>query len=587
MEKAAGELSEARDLHHGTGNAWGEARTLCSLARLERRRGDLVAAQAAVAASLELVESLRGSLSTPGLRTSLSGSLREAFELDVDLKMELERREPGRGHAGEALAASERARARTLLELLREAGADIRQGVDPALREREQSIEERLNAKASRQVEVLSGNALEPQKEAARHEVETLLRELEGVQAEIRLHNPRYAALTQPRPIALSEIQALLDGRTLLLEYALGDERSFLWAVGRDSLAAFELPPRAEIEAVARTVYDQMRIVRAGSPPEPQAAARLSHMLLGAVAPQLGDKRLAIVADGALQYIPFAALPDPADRGAGGGAAPLLARHEVVDLPSASVLAVERGAHAGRVAAPRLAAIFADPVFDRADPRLRSAGPLAPQAAARPGTLRGGGGSIPLERLPATRREAEAIAALAPAGQVLLALDFRASRAAALAPELADFRILHFATHGLIDTATPALSGLVLSRVAADGSPQNGFLGLEDVYNLHLSADLVVLSGCDTALGREIRGEGLVGLTQGFFYAGARRMVASLWPVQDRATALLMTGFYRAMLVEGLPPAAALRAAQLAVWRQALFRAPVFWAPFVLLGDWD
>jgi CHAT domain-containing protein len=155
-----------------------------------------------------------------------------------------------------------------------------------------------------------------------------------------------------------------------------------------------------------------------------------------------------------------------------------------------------------------------------------------------------------------------------------------------LGGELRPFRIVHFATHGMIDAQTPALSGLVLSRVGEDGQAREGFLSLNDVYNLQLGADLVVLSGCETALGREIRGEGLVGLTQGFFYAGAARVVASLWRVQDRATAELMGRFYAAMLREGKTPAAALREAQLAVRRERRWRDPYYWSAFVLQGDW-
>jgi CHAT domain-containing protein len=224
-------------------------------------------------------------------------------------------------------------------------------------------------------------------------------------------------------------------------------------------------------------------------------------------------------------------------------------------------------------------AVLADPVFAAEDPRL----------ALQDGTRAAGGSSrstASFHRLPWSRREAEAIAAVVPAGRSLLALDFRASRATALAPELSGYRIVHFATHGIIDSRTPALSGLMLSRVDEQGAPQEGFLGLRDVYNLRLSADLVVLSGCETALGRQVQGEGLVGLTQGFLYAGARQVVASLWRIEDRATAELMSHFYRGLLVEGRAPAAALRQAQLAIRDDKRWRSPYYWSGFVLQGDW-
>jgi CHAT domain-containing protein len=232
-------------------------------------------------------------------------------------------------------------------------------------------------------------------------------------------------------------------------------------------------------------------------------------------------------------------------------------------------------------------AVLADPVFTAADPRVPPAAGrrLGPASGAEP-RLRGEPAAAPFPRLPWTRREAQAIAAIAPAGETLLALDFQASRETALSPAMARYRIVHFATHGVIDTRTPALSGLMLSRVGERGAPREGFLGLGDIYNLQLGADLVVLSGCETALGKQVRGEGLVGLTQGFLYTGARQVVASLWRVEDRATAELMSRFYKGLLIERRSAPAALRLAQLAVRQDRRWRSPYYWSGFVAQGDW-
>lgn len=258
---------------------------------------------------------------------------------------------------------------------------------------------------------------------------------------------------------------------------------------------------------------------------------------------------------------------------------PILFRHEVVNLPSASVLAVQRRALKRRPSASLDVAVLADPVFDQRDPRVRN--PTSSHAGAHPPT-----GTLKLERLPSTREEAEAIEALLPRGHVLTALDFAASRSLVLDRRLGEYRIVHLATHGLINARNPELSGLALSMVDEKGQPRDGFVRLHDLYNLELRADLVVLSGCQMALGKEVRGEGLVGLTRGFMYAGVPRVVAGLWRVQDRVTAELMKRFYRSMLVDGLRPAAALRAAQLSIERERQWRDPYYWAPFVLQGDW-
>jgi CHAT domain-containing protein len=189
-------------------------------------------------------------------------------------------------------------------------------------------------------------------------------------------------------------------------------------------------------------------------------------------------------------------------------------------------------------------------------------------------------------RLRFSRQEADEITRLAPEEKRFEALDFAASRATAMSADLGQYRIVHFATHGLINNQHPELSGMVLSLVDEQGHPQNGFLRLYDIYNLRLGADLVVLSACQTALGKEIKGEGLVGLTRGFMYAGAPRVVASLWRIDDRATAEFMKRFYQAMLGEGLRPAAALRAAQVSMWKERRWQSPHYWAAITFQGEW-
>jgi CHAT domain-containing protein len=312
-----------------------------------------------------------------------------------------------------------------------------------------------------------------------------------------------------------------------------------------------------------------------------------------------------IVATGALEYVPFAALPLPEGGDAVNATNTLIAQHEIVEAPSASVLATLRREATGRRRPRYAVAVVADPVFDPEDPRVgrlahgstgQSSGSRPPAAAsATVGTsyltsravelLSEQRGGIILARLPFSRDEARTITTLASPNKTFNATDFRASRAAVLGAALEDYRIVHFATHGLIDTERPELSGLVLSLVNDRGLPQDGFLRLQDIFNMRLNAELVVLSACETALGKEIRGEGLVSLTRGFMYAGAPRVVASLWRVSDVATAELMKKFYAAMLQRHLAPAAALRSAQLEMRSDARWASPYFWAGFVLQGD--
>ena len=166
------------------------------------------------------------------------------------------------------------------------------------------------------------------------------------------------------------------------------------------------------------------------------------------------------------------------------------------------------------------------------------------------------------------------------------ALDFEANRATAMSDQLSQYRYVHFATHGLADSERPELSTIVLSLYDEQGRPQDGFLRAHEVYNLNLPAEMVTLSACETGLGKLTKGEGLVSLTRGFMYAGAARVVVSLWSVNDRATAELMTKFYRRVLIEGERPASALRSAQVEMWRDKRWGAPYYWAAFTLQGEW-
>jgi CHAT domain-containing protein len=600
------------------------------IARGERAQGNLAEAQSQIEAALAILESVRSKIASQQLRASYLASNRDFYEFYVDLLMRLHQRQPSDGHDAAAIEAGERARARSLLETLVEARADIRQGVDASLLERERNLQQRLNAKAERLTQLLSGKHTEEQAVAAKKEVEDLLTQYQEVQAQIRYTSPRYAALTQPQPLGLKEIQQqVLDDDTLLLEYALGEERSFLWAVTPTSISSFELPKRAEIETVARRVYDLMKVsnIRADKE-QTEMRTALSRMLLGPVAGQLGKKRLLIVADGALQFVPFAALPKPVNSGQWtvdskrkvGNCSlttdhcPLILDHEIVSLPSASVLAVLRREVAGRQPAAKLAAVLADPVFEKNDPRVKArdarrktqdarpktsdskkepaATDANPQSAIRnpqPDTLTRSARQVGLNgfrRLAQSRREADALVALTPAGQSLKAVDFDASKPVALSKALSQYRIVHFATHGLVNSEHPELSGLVLSLVNEQGEAQDGFLRLHDIYNLGLGADLVVLSACQTALGKEIKGEGLVGLTRGFMYAGATGVAASLWDVSDLGGARLMKRFYEGLLKKGLKPAAALRAAQLSLWKEARWKPAYYWAGFLFQGEW-
>lgn len=577
--KALDYLNEARTISTAIGDRATQASVLYELARLESDRGNLVDAGKLIAEATDTIESVRVNLKSQKLRASFLASVRKYYDFQIEVLMKLHQQRPEEGFNARALQISEKSRARSLLELLREARAEIRQGVEPSLIEREETLRRLIAEKAEEQTRLLSGKHTDEKAQDVARELEALTTEYDGVQSRIRQTSPRFAALVEPAPIGVAAIQKqVLDENTLLLEYALGEQKSFVWAVTPDSVKSYELPGRAAIEQEAKQYYQLLSDRNANLPPD--APANLSRMLLAPVAGELKQKRLVIVGEGVLQYLPFAALLSPDSR-------PLIVDHEIVTLPSASVLAVLREEFANRKPASRSVAVLADPVFSANDVRLNLKASHTEGSSLWNDAQRSAGesGLDSLVRLRFSRQEADQIARLANDGRSLKALDFSANRAAAMDTRLSDYRIVHFATHALLNNQHPDLSGIVLSLVDEQGRTQNGFLRLYDIYNLKLNADLVVLSACQTALGKEIKGEGLMGLTRGFMYAGAPRVVASLWRIDDRATAEIMKRFYTAMLKDGLSPSAALRAAQLSMLHDPRFQSPHFWAPFTLQGE--
>jgi len=596
---ASGEPERALEYYHKAlsfsrkvGDRNGEAATLLGMAGAERQRSELERARNHIEHALDMIEDLRTKPASDDLRSAYFATKQNYYDFYVDLLMELHRLHPAAGHDAEALAASERARARSLLDTLLESGADLRRGADQTLLRREQELERAINARGLRRKRLLAGASPAGQV-AAERELQDLLREYDRVRAGIRVSNPRYAALTQPRPLSAVEIQTrVLDGETLLLEYHLGEKRSFLWAVTSDSMTSFELPEQARIENTARLAHDLLTVShkRRFRGQTERVLAALSDMLLGPVAEQLGNKRLLIVSEGVLQYIPFAALPIPVPSGNRAEPTPLGVENEIVSMPSVSTLEVLRSQLAEREPPPGMLAVLADPVFQSEDPRVRASRDASSsgESSARSRSEHPPSEEQRVERLPFSREEAEGILALVPATEMSFkALGFDANKQTATSDELGRYRIVHFATHGNLNTEFPELSGLVLSLVDPQGRSQDGFLRTHEIYKLNLTADLVVLSACQTALGEEIRGEGLVGLTRGFMYSGAAQVVISLWNVNDEATAELMIHFYRHMLGESrLRPAAALSAAQASIREDPRWQAPYFWAGFVIQGEW-
>lgn len=587
-------------------NKNGEAMMRYRVAVVQRKLGQTEEARRNITAALEIVETIRGKIASTDLRSSYFSTVQEYYDLYIELLMREHQGRPSDHLNFTALQISEQARARGLLDLLHEAKADVRQGVDTNLLAREKELLELINGKAAQQQQAFGDPKKAELAKSLGEEIARLSDEYEALQASIRRSNPRYAGLAQTASLTLPDLQKSLDPQTLLLEYKLGNERSYLWLVSQTGLESFELPPRAQIEGLARQFYESLternRSVKGETPARKQSriqtaaekleavSGQLTQMVLGPVAKSIGDKRLVIVADGALQYVPFAVLVNTVTGPGNGGAS--MTVNEIISLPSIAVLAQLRRESLRQGSPAKMVAVFADPVFESDDPRLQKGFQKKVELQSNSTITQSlpdfdfgdNGGGLP--RLFASREEGKAIMALAPRNTSYAALDFEANRERALSMEVNQYRVLHFATHALLNTARPQLSGIVLSLYDERGRERDGFLRLNQIYNLRLSSELVVLSACSTALGKEVKGEGLVGLTRGFMYAGAPRVIASLWKVDDEATGELMKLFYRNLLQKQMTASRALRTAQVEMQQQARWRSPYYWGAFVLQGEW-
>ena len=562
--QAIASLESANNLAKQTGRVEKIAKIHYELASVYLKMSRPQDALAAIEKTIEIIDKQRVSISHFDSRASYFASVHQYYALYVHILMLLHQQEPAAGFAEKAFDASERSKVRSLLDLVTTSSQDA-----PC----DELLAQQLNTEKD-------------QDDAVKR---------------VNLVTTASAGST----LTMAEVQEQLESDdTVLAEYALGDEKSYLWTIGRQSVTSHELPPAQQIkrlvEAYRRSLLPPAW--KAGeSAAEYQARARvidnqlqvsgqqLSRWLLG---PLTGTqaKRILIVPDGSLQYLPFAALPFP---GAAGRAKPLVSAREIVTLPSASVLAGLRRAAANKRSPTATAAIFADPVFEPDDPRVSgSQARAAKKDESRPAALTraiqdlGKGSYIP--RLTASRDEANAIATVLRARDprgVRVALDFDANRNFVVAEGLTQFRLLHFATHGLVDTRYPERSGLILSLIDKHGRKGDGYLRLNDVYNLKLSADLVVLSACESALGQDLSSEGIIGLPRAFLHAGAKSVIASLWKVNDQATAKLMADLY-ARIERGETPSSALRSAQLDMVNDDQWSKPYYWAAFVLQGDY-
>ncbi len=570
------------------GNAQYEWQIGGRLARVEREMGRDQEALAQYQETIHTIETLRASaLKTESGRAFALSTRRDVYAEAADLLFDLHRE-------SEALEMAERSHARAFMDMLAMSRSGVPDELTPEQRQREDAALIRIS---DIEKQLWKENIAPAEEKKIRADLASAEDDLEVFRLEMRRANPRYASIHYPQPVTVAEIQnKLLDDRTALVEYLLGEKRSLVWVVTKNKVTISVLPARKEIEGQvngfrkllsertsALTVNESLQeISRVGT--------KLYNSICQPLEPIVASSRtLIIVPDGGLNYLPFEALVSHSRHSALGEIRPsyLVEKFAVLYGPSASALVAIQEMNLETATPAKMLLAFGDPVTPSSGPTLIGAASQVSEhvsktreVAAEDYAERG----FSLARLPYSREEILAISKLFPSSQRHVYLDAEARKETLKAEKLDGFRYIHFASHGFLDEARPSRSGILFSR--PPNSAESDVLRVDEIMRLRMNADLVTLSACSTGLGKLVNGEGILGLTRAFFYAGARNITVSLWDVNDSATATLMAAFYR-NLKRGLPKSLALREAKLSLLHgdDITWRHPYYWGAFVLVGE--
>ncbi len=600
--------SAAIDAYHQSAALWGQipnaaqlAMLDADLARLHAQQGQLTPARDEILRALDAIEDNRAHIQSDDLRTSYFTSKRSYYDLAVNILMQLHRAAPHHGYAQQAWTIAERSRARTLLDQLQQTNGAHPSAAGARLQKISEALEVKIHESESQLALLGSSPSDLARAQLLQQKLHLQLLEADQWKARIRAATPAYHTLVAVRSISPSQFShSVLNDKTAVLEYWVSDQQSYLWIITRQSIFTSTLPGRNTLDALiqpyqqslqARDTFVagedlQTRLTRIQA--ADQRLSTLSQSLTAALLPvRLPAKirQLLIVGDGNILSIPFAALQLPHPQPSASSY--LIAQYNLVYEPSAFTAWALRSKPLSASRRSRIA-IFADPVYNRADQRMALPAKSTPTGSSQP-VLRAAGFQTldALPRLRGSQNEAAAIEQIAGASHTSLFLGFDASPHTLAKINWQSYAALHFAAHAVVDRRHPELSGIVLSMFHRNGTPADGVLWLQDIYHLNVPVSLVALSGCETADGQSIPGEGINGLARAFLYAGAQSVMGTLWAADDSSSSRLMQGFYAAFLKRNLSAAEALRVAQLRTLRDPLYAAPYFWAGFILEGDWE
>ena len=600
FKKAGAFYNSALKTNRQTKDHLQESETLYNISKLHLLEINQGEALQNIRESIDLTENLYSDIANSNLKSSYLSNVFDRYKLLIDLLMKMQINSTANNYAVEALQIAEKSRARSLAENLSLDQAHFGKDADPETVKRQKEIGVLLNTKADKLTDLLSQNAEKSETDKISDEINELGNELENIKAKLKQQSPIYSAIKNPAPFDVAEFQdKILDENSLLLEFSFGKDESYLWLVGKNKFTSYILPPREQIEnqidklrslIASREMKKDEQIeeyqsrIKVAEDEYKKQSRELSNVLFGQITGEITNKRLIIVPDGKLHYFPISALPLPNS----DSDEPILLTNETVYEPSAQTLLILQKSRNQTVSTTKKLLIFSDPIFTSDDARLSNQEKLSEKTVAETAPdnkFRFVESLNSLTRLTASKDESETITNIVGASDTDNFSGFAANRENMLNVKASDYKLIHFATHGLTDEKRPELSGIVLSRFNENGEKRDELFRIHDIYGLNLNADLVVLSACETGLGKEVKGEGLMSLNNAFLQVGAKSVMASLWKVEDGATLELMNHFYSAMADENLTPPQALRKAQIKLRQIPQYQSPFYWAAFTIQGD--
>jgi len=547
--------------------------------------------------AIDKIEGMRTNLQTGEFKAGFLEKKLGVYEKLINFLVELDQQYPQKKYALQAFQINEKARARAFLDLLVESRSNIKSGIDPKLKKKERDIFKQIS---DIQTGLQNANLAEKKWEELTGELQKAENSLELIKREIRRTNDKYANLIYPQPYNLAQVRQILDNKTALLEFFLGEKNSFVWVITRDNSVLSKLPGRKELEKDVREYL--VTISKPVSLSNPLAkhyvlGFQLYSKLFENLSGLFKDKsHLIIIPDDILYFLPFESLicQKVTSR---ESAKYLLQDYTISYAPSSSILCYLKNEKRKINKKRKQLLAFGDPYFDKTieiavvrgeEPEKITDDSTAmfAESEAEANLTRGlyEKRGFTFKRLPYSGTEVSEIGNSFPDAEKVIYLGERAREEAVKDEDLSKYKYIHFATHGIIDQEIASRSGIVLTL--DDDPTEDGFLQMNEILNLNLDADLVTLSACQTGLGRLRKGEGIVGLTRAFIYAGTPSVVVSLWKINDRSTAKYMKGFY-GFLKKGNGTAESLRLSKLEMLKskRKLYQHPFYWAPFVVIGS--